>query len=492
MMNYANHGNEEPVSNRRWKQYASTYRAREIRPIANWIINRESGSVVGLPGVGRSTLLGFLCHRPDALATYLPPSLQPVVLIPIDLNILPDSAVSTLYRVILRSFYQAHHYFAPPMQQIIINLYHKNEAVRDAFQSQSALLELLTYFQNRGVRIVWVINRFDQFYQTAPPKLIHTLRGLRDAYRGTLSYLVGMLQEIEHLPDLDVVEPLYHILDTNVCWVKPLSEGELRAMVATELQAAETRPGESELKHLWRLTGGYPSLVRLFCQWWLTAEDRAALNQWQETLLPWRSTQYRLGKIWNALTQEEQFALSELQRCQALVAMAQKVEDDKKIEKHQKELQKVEKQYYPIFLNLQRKGICQQRKGEWRIFGELFKAYVAQVEGRGRGRIWMDPKTGELYQGRTPTRHLTHLERSVMRFFVENPRKRHTHTDIIEASWPEDVLKDGVSTEPLYQIIRGLRKKIEPNPGKPAYIISWRGQPEGGYQFFPEGRPGGE
>jgi hypothetical protein len=47
-----------------------------------------------------------------------------------------------------------------------------------------------------------------------------------------------------------------------------------------------------------------------------------------------------------------------------------------------------------------------------------------------------------------------------------------------------------VTDDSLYQVIGGLRKKVEPNPASPCYIINWRGQPEGGYQFFPEGRPG--
>ncbi|NIP23203.1 MAG: hypothetical protein GWN55_13110, partial [Phycisphaerae bacterium] len=56
------------------------------------------------------------------------------------------------------------------------------------------------------------------------------------------------------------------------------------------------------------------------------------------------------------------------------------------------------------------------------------------------------------------------------------------------ASWPDESTL-GVSTEAVQQVISGIRKKIEPDTSKPQYIISWRGQPEGGYQFFPEGRP---
>ena len=42
----------------------------------------------------------------------------------------------------------------------------------------------------------------------------------------------------------------------------------------------------------------------------------------------------------------------------------------------------------------------------------------------------------------------------------------------------------------LYQVVKELRRKIEPDPAAPRYLVTWRGKPEGGYQLFPEGRPG--
>ncbi|MCA9926476.1 MAG: winged helix-turn-helix domain-containing protein, partial [Anaerolineales bacterium] len=93
--------------------------------------------------------------------------------------------------------------------------------------------------------------------------------------------------------------------------------------------------------------------------------------------------------------------------------------------------------------------------------------------------------------GRTLLTGLAPLEREALRFFVQYPRVQHTYTSIFEAAWPEDVQHAAASNESIQQVIRGIRKKIEPNPGKPVYVVTWRGQPEGGYQFFPEGRPKG-
>ena len=126
----------------------------------------------------------------------------------------------------------------------------------------------------------------------------------------------------------------------------------------------------------------------------------------------------------------------------------------------------------------------------WRIFADLLTAYIAATEGRGNGKIWLDQETDVLYQDQTPVEGLSPLEREVLHFLVQYPQTRHTKTDLIINSWPDELRQQGVTDDSLYQVVSELRKKVEPNPVKPCYIVTWRGKPEGGYQFFPEGRPG--
>ncbi len=468
--------NNANTINRRWTRYPVTYRKQEMHTIARWIVNGDSGSVVGLPGVGRSTLLEFLYHRPDALAQYLPAASPAIAIIPVDLNILPDYSVATLYRVILRSFNQARHQFSDEsVRQDIWTQYDEYKTTTDPFLAQDALWNILKESEKREIRIVWVLNRYDEFCQVATPEMVRTLRGLRDRFKHTLCYLVGMLQEVTYLPDSDVVEPLHDILDVNVCWVGCLTTADAGKMVLRELRA--TTVEEADVNRIVQLTGGHPVLIRVTCNWWLSSSNKPPPAEWAGTLLAQRKTKRRLERIWNNLTQEEQFAVAELQKIQLWPPQ------------RKKEAQRILKQHQFTLLQLQKKGICRQAQSEWQLFSTLFTQYVAQVAGRGRGRIWLDKDTDELYQGQTVIDGLTYLERSALHFFVEQPHMRHTHSDIIEAVWPQDVQKEGVTTETLYQAIRGVRKKIEPNPSKPVYVLNWRGQPEGGYRFFPEGRP---
>lgn len=469
------------ATDRGWASYPVTYRAGEMKILASWIAAGESGSVVGLVGSGRSNLLGFLCQRPDALQHYLPPETGPVVLIPVDFYNLPANDLSSLYRTILHAFYWVRERFDPSLQQTISEIYLENRAVTDPFLPQRGLYELLRFFQAQRIHVVLVLNRFDRFCQVAPPHMINSLRGLRDNFKDTLCYLVGMLQEAIYLPDPASLGDMYELLDNHVCWVGPMNESDAHFMLARLLRTAPLQPAEAELDAMLTLSGRFPILLKAISAWWLTTTDRPAAVDWVDTLLQENQIRYRLNRMWQGLTQEEQLALSELQKLQAFL-------DPTAAPKSQQVFQNLGKRAHNPLRRLVAKGLCYQIGPGWQITGALLAAYVSKIEGRVRGRIWLDEKAKLVYQGQEVVEGLTALQYEILRFLVNNPRIKHTHDDIIDNAWPEEEQRAGITPNALQVHIASLRKKLEPNPAKPRYFITWHGRP-GGYQFFPEGKP---
>ncbi len=75
--------------------------------------------------------------------------------------------------------------------------------------------------------------------------------------------------------------------------------------------------------------------------------------------------------------------------------------------------------------------------------------------------------------------HLTPKEFELLTFLVKNHNKVLTHRVLLGAVWGGDYTEQN---EYLRVFIGNLRKKIEPNPSKPQYILT---EPWVGYRFVP-------
>jgi two-component system, OmpR family, KDP operon response regulator KdpE len=73
--------------------------------------------------------------------------------------------------------------------------------------------------------------------------------------------------------------------------------------------------------------------------------------------------------------------------------------------------------------------------------------------------------------------HLTPKELDLLRFLTQRPNQAVTHRELLQTVWGPDY---GDQVEYLRVFIKNLRKKIEPNPDRPEYILT---EPWVGYRF---------
>jgi two-component system KDP operon response regulator KdpE len=77
---------------------------------------------------------------------------------------------------------------------------------------------------------------------------------------------------------------------------------------------------------------------------------------------------------------------------------------------------------------------------------------------------------------------LTPKEFQLLSFFAQNPDRALTHREILRHIWGANAVDE---PEHLWVLISQLRKKIEPDPSKPRYLVS---EPWYGYRFVSEGQ----
>ena len=95
--------------------------------------------------------------------------------------------------------------------------------------------------------------------------------------------------------------------------------------------------------------------------------------------------------------------------------------------------------------------------------------------------VEIDLESHEVKRGQT-TDHLTSKEFRLLYYFLQNAGKVVTHRRLLQAVWGPDY---GNEVEYLRVFINQLRKKIEPDPSHPKYIVT---EPSFGYRFVPSAK----
>ncbi|MCB0166740.1 MAG: winged helix-turn-helix domain-containing protein [Anaerolineae bacterium] len=477
-----------------------TYRAKEMGRVCHWLRAGESGSVVGLSGCGQNNFLNFLCHRPDALRPYLGDEADQMAVIPVDLNHLPTNDTVTLYLVILRAFYWVSDRLPSSLREAVTELYREHRATQNPFLAQSALYETLRAFRAEGIRATLALYHFDDFCQEADPRLFATLRGLRDSYKEMLSFIVGMHKEVIYLPDPEALGEMYTLLDGHVCWIGPMNEEDSRLVINQGLYAASESLADNELQAILDLSGGFPVLLRFITAWCVQQNPKPPPEQWLNLLANDHLFEHRFKRLWSGLTEEEQSALYDAV-CMEMQRVQEAGDDREQIEQI---INQIDETYGAVLTGLITKGICVRTERGWQIKSKLWAEYIERIGPGARGRIWIEKNTEVIYQGNTPLEDITPLEKTLLQILILNPHKSHTYDTLIDTVWPkaDDDESDTMHRRTgrksnnwnkdktdLQALIMRVRKKIGDDSGDPHYIVNWRGRPEGGYRFYPEGRP---
>jgi DNA-binding response OmpR family regulator len=100
------------------------------------------------------------------------------------------------------------------------------------------------------------------------------------------------------------------------------------------------------------------------------------------------------------------------------------------------------------------------------------------------GEVTVDFRQMAVQRGREDL-HLTHRQFELLRYLAERPGRVVSRHELLREIWG---YPDTPATRSVDHAIARLRKKIEPDPGRPRYIHTVHGD---GYTITPEGRPAG-
>jgi hypothetical protein len=415
-------------------------------------------SVVGPSNTGKSLLLKSLSREEVRQACAREGSTPPVTVF-VDCLEAGDSE-QALYELLLRRIVEELEDVAVSASAIgTLRALHyevlrsaRDVTVRSLFASGMRELD-----RGGEIEMVLILDEFDDVFRTLPPWPFRQVRALRDALGAGLCYITGTSRRLERLrSDAHTYEfrELFHL---HTLVLRPLSHEDAQRFVGY-LTSKQGAPLHDEHKVLAiGLSGGHPGLLERIYSILSGLEpdgvtsSETAVRDLSES----RPIQQECRRLWDELEEEEQEGLL------ALVGGGQAALDADKGRA------------------LETKGLVVTGEDEALVvFSPIFGAFVqgelAFRHRSGTKGVRCNLKTGQIWSDdREVTLTLSDAQRKLVRLLYDRSGAVCTYDEVAEEVWG---VGEGVSPGAIYELVKRVRQKVEPDWKNPCYIVTVLGE----------------
>jgi DNA-binding winged helix-turn-helix (wHTH) protein len=436
-----------------------TFQAESVQSIMRCVAAGDSCAVIGIGSVGKSNLLRFLL-RDDVRQTYLGGEGATYLFVYVDGNKLLKPTLGGLVELVLHQIglALAQRGVEPSVVQAIDDL-HQKSADRKTRSLALRYLDraLSVVIQQLGLRLVLLLDEFDELARTMPPRGFAALRALRDDYKYRLMYVVATRLELNRLREnMAEIEMFDELVSPQTFWLGLYSEEDARWNLSRLMARHKFNLPAEVIDQLLSLTGRHPGLLREAYR--VVREQPPDLGQ---ALAGNPQIQAECQRIWLSLAADEQ---------QALVTLAAGVA--------------FQPQQAGALTRLRRKGLVSGRgESEASFFSPLFSAYLKQQQPVAGVRIYIDPQRRTLWLDGREVKGFTPLEYRLVAYLAQKQGQICSRDELAEHLYPEEMAPDGIGVADtrLDSLVKRVRKRIEPDLQEPRYLLTARGH---GFQLL--------
>lgn len=434
-----------------------TYREEILSPIFSLSTAGESVAVIASASMGKSRLTHFLLRK-DVARHYLAAENEELLFIRVDFNRMLDFTAWHLYELVLDACLSAleENDTFDELRSEYLDLHLEVVRSGNSMLAQRLVERLLRNLCRKHQRtLCLILDEFDDAYVQLPSQVLAGLRGLRDANKYRLCYLLFTRQHPQQLRDPAECEGLFEQFSRNILYLQPYQNEDARRVIhqlGDRRNVPATILTSQVVEELITLSGGHAGLMTALVSG-LKDEppfDPMQLTQWASDLGKVRE---ECRKIYDGLQREEQTALR-LQSHDALPS-------------HSSAEQLVEKGL-----------LTKNSSGDLTIFSLLLQAFVAsQIEAPLAG-LSLDEDTGLVTVNGTSYSELTGLPFDLLRILARRDGDIVSRDEIAASLYGNS---DGVTNNQIDAVVTRLRHEIEPDPSKPQFIKTVRGR---GYRLI--------
>ena len=415
-------------------------------------------SVVAPSNMGKSLLLKSLSQYEVRLACASGPSNVPVTVF-VDCLEAGDSEHAFYELLLRRTADELEGCGAPPATVGILRAIHQDVlrtttdiAIRSLFATSMRELD-----RWGDVRLVVILDEFDDVLTGLPPWPFRQLRALRDALGDKLCYVTGTSRHLERLRSDAETHEFRELFHLHTLVLRPLSKADAKRLVAHLATKHAEVPSKGQEAVVVRLSGGHPGLLE--CLYSMVSqgglESVTPENASLVELSAQEPIQAECRQLWDELEERERDGLlAFLGGGQAGLEESQR-------------------------LALKTKGLlAKDEGGVLTVFSPLFEAFLRTELKRPRtverigvrcnletGQIWSDDHEITL--------SLSESQRRLIRLLYQHRGAICSYDKIAEQVWG---VGEGVTPGAIYELVKRVRQKVEPDWRDPCYVLTVPGE----------------
>lgn len=439
-----------------------SFRAHLVKNLMRLIKAGESVAIIGMASVGKSNVV-YCLQQSDIQKVHLGKQKKEYLVVRIDSNDLTSIGEWHLFELLLYclSIHCQHTNLSTEITSRLEDLNQKLRAQEDSVTHAQRCFEQAIHWlcQIHRLKVVLLFDEFDLLFQKLSSRFFVNLRALRDKNKYSLGYILFLRNDLEDLQTgLTEVEAFVELFQNSTFYLKPydLSGTELMLSRLSDRQQI-TWPVEYTPR-VFNLSGGHGGLISVIFSEILSQIERGERIKF-DLLIENQEIINECQKIWSSLTESER---SFLQRFVEAGCSGEFL----KASGHM-----VDKMY--------QKGILRFESQGPQLFSALFAEFVWHKVSKNNAKAGFkfDVSSQTCWvNGRYI--HLPTLPTKLLELLYENRGKPCRRIDILQHLYPDEDHSqfNRASDDPrLYDVVKNLRKRIEPDPQKPQYIKTVRG-----------------
>lgn len=433
-------------------------RADDLQYIVDCIRRGQCCSLVGPSNTGKSLLLKSLL-TPDVCQRCMRRVTRPPIVVFIDYLEAGDSE-QAFYELLLRCILGALEASDIP-ESIVATLRTLYSDVLDTATDvvirslfAKSMRELM---QGTQSALIIILDEFDDIFRTLAPWPFRQLRVLRDTYDSRLCYVAATSRRLERLrSDVDTYE-FRELFQPCTRMLRPLHIVDAEYFITYLARERGHSLRREHVALVSALSGGHPGLIE--CIYDLLYGGRQTPPTSMESAIAELSEQWLIQqecrRLWDEIDEGEREGLLALTREGTLGPGVGRY-------------------------GLESKGlVVKQEGGRLIIFSPVFEAFVRQELSKQRQSVrrglWCDEDAKRVWLNGQEVTQLSTDQYALLEFMCRRPGKICTKDEIAQEVW-SCWAEEGITDAQIYQLVKRVRNKIEPEPLNPRYIVTVRGR----------------